>query len=624
MFFRRRGRGIRLARAVLAAGVWASLCVAAPETTIDEIAGQPPVAADWLPGLMKAVHRLVRHGESRPEGAWLGDRARRVVSMAVGDGVRPALRAVGRGRGVWRAVLDAASRLRGAGRGRGGRLLVRLDVAASPGPAAKVTIGLWRKALPGAHGVAFERKTGALLFPLDLVAGGVRAIHGRIDPRSLADALPRTLGASELRQNVLKFRPVIARRFSTLSAFTDGEQVKLLCAGRGVPQPVTTARLSEALALATEAFLRAVREDGSFIYHYDPVTGRESSDYNLPRHCGTLWALADLYAWGRDQRLRAMMRKAIRKLIEYRRPFGGAGGRAAALVRRDTVKLGSAALGVLALARCQEVTGDRQYEPLIRGLGRTLLLAQRKDGSFTCRYRYSTRKGDVNWSSIYYPGEAVYALTRLRALTGEAKWLQAAARGARYLIKVRDAGLKPAEWLHDHWLLLGLDGLCEQDPADKLWPERIGRLAAVIVNSQNRRPDAPWAFGAFGGRLRVTPAAVRTEGLLAAYRALKRAGRRAESERIFNAIGLSAGFQLRMQGRPESTFAFRRPAFLVGMFPAGVGEPDVRIDFLQHNVSGLIGLHKLMKSEARRSAPSPNTREALLLIRAAQRSVAGR
>ena len=610
-------------------GVLALLCAsvstnapAGGRPTLKAVAEAPPLRVGILVAAAKPLAERLRGGTAAPGRLVASDRAPRLVELAIGDGKTPARRAQGTGRGLWAAVEEALRRL--GDRPRGERTLARLDVAVAFAREEKAVIGLWKGFVVGYHGVAFPDVRGLTLFPTDMVAAGCHSPGGRLLPRSVVRAIPATMACARVREAVAKFRPVRLRRYATVSLFTDGRTARLLCAGRRVVEPVTPARIEEALRLAAEVFPRLVKRDGAFLYGYDPVTNESLSGYSLPRHCGALWALLDLYAWRRDARLLDAARRAVRALLAYRRPFGAPEAGAAALVRLGKAKLGSAALAVAALTRYQEITGDRQYGPLARGLGRFLLLSQERNGRFVCRYAYPSAKADRKWRSVYYPGEAVFALTRLHALTQEEKWLLAAGRGAYYIIKVRDADTPPAKLYHDHWLLLGLETLCLEDPSSRLWLDHLSKLSGAIMASQNRRVSEPWALGGFEGRTQVTPAATRTEGLIAAWRALKRAGRKAEAQRTYNALGLSLAFQVRMQGRLSSTFLFHRPEFLVGQFPAGVGLPFTRVDFLQHNVSGLIGMLRLMQSERRTEAPTQATPEARLLRLAAQRAMGER
>ena len=546
-------RALPLASLALAAALL-SPCVAGPwlPMTLDEVARQPRLAIGDAHGLMQAALAELRGRKTSTRGAWRRDAADRVVCLAVGDGQRRAARAVGRGKGLWAAIADAAARLRRFAPPPGKPVRVRLDIATSFGPIQFVRIGAWGGMALGVDGLAFDKRSGVALFPAELVAGGVTTFRGLVKPRSLLRVVPATAPSRDMRSRLASFRETAVRTFRTLSLFTDGRRTWPLCGGHRVAAPVEPQGLAEALQLAAEALLRASRRDGSFLYRYDPATDHEASGYSLPRHAGALWALVDLYALQRDRRLLDAAQRSIRKLLQYRRPFGRPEDKALCLARDKRFKLGSAALAALALTRYQQVTADRQYQRTALRLGKALLLAQRPDGRFICRYAWPGGAPDMKWVSAYYPGEAVLALTRLHALTGDRKWLDAAVKGASYLVTKRDAGKSVAALHHDHWLLLGLDALHRLDKR-RLWIDHAHRLAGVILATQNRSVVAPSRFGGFLGRSYVTAAATRCEGLIAAYHILRRAGRRKEADHVLRGAALSAAFQLRMQHRPDST-----------------------------------------------------------------------
>jgi hypothetical protein len=114
---------------------------------------------------------------------------------------------------------------------------------------------------------------------------------------------------------------------------------------------------------------------------------------------------------------------------------------------------------------------------------------------------------------------------------------------------------------------------------------------------QNRNPVAADYRGSYHLPPRSTPTAVRSEGLLAAYALAQETGRLAEAMQIRSAIDLGIGFQLQTQIQPEKAMYFEDPQQALGGFHKGLDDYEVRIDYVQHNLSAILGYYALLQSE---------------------------
>jgi hypothetical protein len=198
------------------------------------------------------------------------------------------------------------------------------------------------------------------------------------------------------------------------------------------------------------------------------------------------------------------------------------------------------------------------------------------------------------FTSRYYPGEAILACLRIQPFDPEGPWLDAAARGARWLIEVRDAGVPTKELTHDHWLLYGLRELLRHRP-DELYRGHAERITTAILTSQNLRgllePD--WC-GSWYTPPRSTPTATRSEGLMCAWEIAVDAGDQARADRIKAALGEAIRFQLRTQVRPESALHLKSPWRALGGFRKSLTDYEIRIDYVQHNLSALLGFRRIL------------------------------
>jgi hypothetical protein len=275
---------------------------------------------------------------------------------------------------------------------------------------------------------------------------------------------------------------------------------------------------------------------------------------------------------------------------------------AACIVEDGFTKLGGTALAAVALARYELLTRDAQHRPVLLKLGRRILSQVAPDGR-TVDHKVSYPEGrDGGFVSDYYPGQAILALVRIHRLDGDAAWLDGAARAARYLIE-RDKDVPESRLEHDHWLLYALDELQSARP-DPSYVEHTRRLARAITMDQIRESDPPDWVGGYSRPPRSTPTATRSEGLCAAYRVLARSGHPEDAAVCLEAVRLGILFQLQTQFGPESALYLPDPDRALGGFHDGLEDYEVRIDYVQHNISGLLGYHQILAGGAQvRTAP---------------------
>ena len=345
------------------------------------------------------------------------------------------------------------------------------------------------------------------------------------------------------------------------------------------------ARLLAAATAGGEYLVRMQRPDGSFIYSYDPVTDLSSNSNNIVRHAGTILSLVDLYAaTGNRKFLKAAEKAAGFLETRFRRYGEDRSSKAIYVLDFDhKAKLGANGLALIALTRLAEFDLRPKRLRDANAIAEMILLMQRKDGGFESYYRLHEEDpaGDV---SLYYPGEAMLGLIRLYRITGDARFMESAGRGAEYAIKSqRTLGSLPL----DAWLVQALEALYSLNPKEEYAVHAIALAKAMMADQYTDGNDD--FLGGFGpGIPRATPAASRCEGMLAAYR-LAAAVNDGRANGIMEAIGLSLRFQLSQQFTPENAGSSKRPARALGGFRESPTEARIRIDFVQHNVCSLLG-----------------------------------
>lgn len=340
--------------------------------------------------------------------------------------------------------------------------------------------------------------------------------------------------------------------------------------------------------------VRMTKPDGRYVYRYDPERDEELDGYNILRHAGTTYSLLELYeATGNEIYLRTADR-ALRYLIkhvvtcpdreEYR-----------CVQERNEIKLGGNGLGLLAFSKYVELTGDEEMLMEAQRLAGWIKATQNEEGEFPI-HKMNLLGEASDFTSGYYPGEAIFALTRLYELDQNEEWMDVAHKGALWLIEVRDGEKTINELEHDHWLLYGLNELY-QHQEDERYVEHAEKIVEAISASQHRGligEKANWN-GGFYDPPRSTPTATRSEGLIASYKLFTQAQRTDLAERAFSVLEDAIAFELSTQVTPVSRQRLSLSSRSLGGFYKGIGAYEIRIDYVQHNISALLGYDSILE-----------------------------
>ena len=349
--------------------------------------------------------------------------------------------------------------------------------------------------------------------------------------------------------------------------------------------------------LGAQWLSRIVRPNGAFYYIYRPDRGRyETTKYNAIRHAGTTYALFQTYGAIGGEDVRAAAEEATRFMADRSLTVED-GGRAYAY--QGVSKLGGQALALVALLERRRVTQDTAYDSLIGDLATFLLSLELEDepGRYYQSYNFSRGERLLTPNSDYYPGEALLALTRLAQHFPEGPYLAYAMRAAEYLVFTRDGdlpalGTVPRE---DHWLTLALSELYRLNPDQAYLTVTYLQADSMLRNQYTQEDGDPWRIG--GSRLRnpinYTSTATKGEALIAAWALARFLVDEQATARLATGARRNVQFQLRVQYTEDNTAHFRRPERLIGAWGQDAVQSYVRFDFVQHNVSALIGVWQM-------------------------------
>lgn len=350
----------------------------------------------------------------------------------------------------------------------------------------------------------------------------------------------------------------------------------------------------EAAVLGGEYLIRHTNENGQFNYEYDPIASTLSTNYNILRHAGTTYSMLELYGATNDKALFDASENALNYLAEQAVPCPFV-EKALCIEEDGEIKLGGNGLAILAFAKYQNVTGSDKYLEIAQDLALFIRETQDETGEFTA---HKIDEGKLTeFISGYYPGEAIFGLARLHEIDHDPRWMETAHSGAHWLIEVRDKGLPVERLNHDHWLLYGLYELYKDSPED-IYLEHARKITDAIVSSQHRGLNGAQELwnGGYYDPPRSTPTATRTEGLIAARKLFLKAGDEEYARKAIEAATLGAEFQMRTQMTPSKASFLNISTDAIGGFHESLTDYTIRIDYVQHNISALLGLAQTIQT----------------------------
>jgi small neutral amino acid transporter SnatA (MarC family) len=345
--------------------------------------------------------------------------------------------------------------------------------------------------------------------------------------------------------------------------------------------------------------------DGSYTYDYDQARGRPSGDYNIVRHAGVTMSLyqiahrlGDQQAFATAERGTAWMLGHLVRVDDW-----------AALVDEGAIdaRLGATALMTIALAERRLMTGDPQHDATLRELGRFMLALQRPDGGFSVAWEFPRNGPNPTGTSVYYPGEALWALAMLHEAFPSDEFDAGAWQAVDFITLRRDEveGVKFPP-LNDHWAAYGMAEMSDWDrPLSDhhiAYARRLaGRFSLLVRTEAQKYHDDPLSF-IRGGVQAGASLGTWIEGLAALWRLAVSDQRLTDlRDEIRERAACGAGHLVERQELPAAG-----PELAGAWFVAG----RTRMDDQQHAASALLYTSDALEERGAGEAGAPATESA--------------
>ncbi|MBN1539614.1 MAG: hypothetical protein JW939_05670, partial [Candidatus Thermoplasmatota archaeon] len=290
----------------------------------------------------------------------------------------------------------------------------------------------------------------------------------------------------------------------------------------------------------------------------------------------TTYSLALIFKYTRDPDYYNGTVRTLNYLLSHHLHFEERDGiEMAYMEEKGVVKLGGAALAVLAIVEVEEVDPLARYERELYGLGEFMVEMQHEDGSFQCFYK---QREDEH--SDYYPGEALLALARLYDRTGDHRYL-------RSLVK----GLDLYNQYFGHQYTAYTPWATEAMVYAYSWTNDTSYLDHCYIMAENCRagqilpgPDVKETHVGGWGSDPAANSASRVEGVVDSYLLARRTNDTERMERYGLTMEYCAFFLINLQYDDEEALEFPRPQKVKGGTPLSYNEDNIRIDYVQHAV----------------------------------------
>lgn len=452
------------------------------------------------------------------------------------------------------------------------------------------------------HGVAFDRELKIAFLEQELngnamLYGGNTVAHATINPHNFKVYASTRYGADtaidlggERELYVLSTRGVFrdVQEKETRLLYGPGRH-----AGRRVVEQLTESDVLGMIERGSRYLASQVQDSGMFHYGWHPCFDRSIEAYNSLRHASTTYAMIEAWEVTRDESLKQAIDRSLAcltgSLIVERELEGGR--RAAFLVDGGTeVKLGGNAVCLLALTKYASVTGTDRYRGILESLAVGILSMQDPaTGRFNHVLNYPDLSVKDPFRIIYYDGEAAFGLMRLYGLTRDPRWLEA-------VVKAFDYFMTAEHWkAHDHWLSYCVNELTSHRPEPRYFEFGVKNFSGYLDFVRDRITTFPTLL----------------ELMMAAEAMLHKLPAYPETRALLESLDLGA-FYVALERRahylqnghfwPEYAMFFRNPRRIVGSFFIRHHAFRVRIDDVEHYLSGLVAYLAYLRAGGRERA----------------------
>lgn len=329
---------------------------------------------------------------------------------------------------------------------------------------------------------------------------------------------------------------------------------------------------------STDFLKNQINDDGSFIYGIYPRFDNDIENYNIVRHTSTVWSLICAYRIQEDEQLK----KDIEKTIEYMLDEVVYKDENTAYLyekKSNEIKLGGCGMAVIALTEYMDVFNNTNYLDVCNALGNGILTMFDEDTGQYIHVLNGDFSNKEKFRTIYYDGEATFALSKLYGLTQEQKWLDMAEIAVNHFIE------ENYEQYKDHWIAYSLNEITKYVDNEKYY-------SFALKNAQENLQAIYERDTTYHTYLELLMATFET------YDRMKERNISVEYEKEFDldffldTIYYRSNHMLNGYFFPEYAMYMKSPERILNSFFVRHDGFRIRIDDIQHNIDGYYMYYK--------------------------------
>ena len=387
-----------------------------------------------------------------------------------------------------------------------------------------------------------------------------------------------------------------------------------LSRGRREIQNLDAAAARSFVTAAASFLEKQVQQDGSFRYGYYPRFDRVIPGYNCMRHASTIWSLLCQYRMTKKVSVLSLAARSIEYLLSHALVYRDPDTAYLSEPLKDEIKLGGGGVLILAITEYLDLCSEeprpailrsgepltkapnaeilhekdvlpeqealrRRYTEIACALGNGILsLLNPETGEFShvLNMDFSLKE---RYRTVYYDGEAAYALCRLYRLTKEEKWLFYAEKAVDHFLAADYTRYR------DHWVAYAMNEITRYIHRDDYDTFAL-RNARVNLDFLYKRETT---YHTFLELLMVTFETY--ERILAENPGLPYL-KEFDLPYFLRTIRVRADRMLNGFFFPEYAMYMRCPDKILGSFMVRHDGFRVRIDDVQHNIGGFYLYYK--------------------------------
>ena len=362
-------------------------------------------------------------------------------------------------------------------------------------------------------------------------------------------------------------------------------------AGRRVIDRLTPDDVYGLIDRSSQYLVSQTLPEGRFYYGWHPCFDRHINTYNTLRHASTTYSMVEAWEVTKAPDLHDAITRSLKYMLAdlIKTVTLPDGTRAAFLVEHTgtEVKLGANAVCILAFSKYAELTGTKEYHSVLELLALGIQYMQdTATGQFVHVLNFPDLSVKDKFRIIYYDGEAAFGLMRLYGLTKDPRWLSMVEKAFDHFIEVE-------HWkAHDHWLSYCVNELTLYREEEKYYRFGLQNVAGYLNFIENRITTFPTL-------LELIMAAEKMVTRLRDSAQYSHLLEDLDIDKFYFALEKRAHYLLNGHFWPEYAMYFANPQRILGSFFIRHHAFRVRIDDVEHYLSGFVAYLKYLKRGTR-------------------------